>query len=116
MNTNTQACAPIALTAVKSSQITAIGHDPATNTLAIQFPPGKVSPGSLYHYQNFTAEQFAAFAGAESIGSHFGKHIKPHADLHPYTKILPPVATELVAAQAADPITEAAEPNEAVSA
>lgn len=67
----------IALTTVKSSQIAAIGHDPATNTLAIRFNGGQ----KLYHYEGFTAEDFAKFKSAESIGKHFGAHIRgkfPH--------------------------------------
>ncbi len=82
----------IALMPVESSQIAAIGHDAATSTLAIQFK-NKAGAGSVYHYQNFTAELFAAFAGAESIGSHFGKHIKPFAEKFPFTKIEPSFIT-----------------------
>lgn len=77
----------IPLTAVESSQIAAIGHDPATNRLAIQFK-SKSGPGNVYEYANFTAEQFAAFKGAESIGRHFGQHIKPAAEAHPFTKMI----------------------------
>ncbi|MDB5988888.1 MAG: hypothetical protein JWQ10_291 [Herbaspirillum sp.] len=76
----------IQMGAVESSQITAIGHDAETNTLAIQFP-SKSGSGSVYHYQNVTADQFAAFKNAESIGSHFGKNIKPFADRFPYVKV-----------------------------
>jgi hypothetical protein len=71
---------------VESSQIAAIGHDPATNTLAIQFA-AKSGAGSVYHYSNFTADDFVAFKAAESIGSHFGKHIKPCADRYPFVKV-----------------------------
>lgn len=77
----------IAMDAVDSSQIAAIGHDAESNTLAIQFKNWKGEPSSVYHYENFTAEQFSEFKDAPSIGSHFGKHIKPHADKFPYTKI-----------------------------
>jgi len=77
----------IALDSVESSQITAIGHDPETNTLAIQFKNWKGEPASLYHYSNFTAEDFAAFKAAESIGKHFGQFIKPEAVKYPYKKI-----------------------------
>lgn len=86
MNTEIKNRPVIAMDAVESSQISHIGHDPDTNTLAIKFP-SKSGSGSLYHYANFTAEHFAAFKNAESIGSHFIKHIKPHADKHPYVKI-----------------------------
>jgi hypothetical protein len=77
----------IALTPVESSQIHSIGHDAASNTLAIRFKNSKGEPGSLYHYDNFTADDFAAFQGAESIGSHFGKHIKNAATKYPFEKI-----------------------------
>jgi len=86
MNTQVKARPTIAMDEVVSSQIKAIGHDPATNTLAIQFA-SKKGPGSVYHYSGFTAEQFAAFKKAESIGSHFGKHIKPAGDKHPFVKV-----------------------------
>ena len=76
----------IALTGVKSSQLAAIGHDPESNTLAVQFHSGTEKPGSIYHYAGVTAEQFAAFRDAESIGSHFNKHLK-HNEAHPYTRI-----------------------------
>lgn len=88
MNTATTIKPTIPMQPVKSSQIAAIGHHPDTNTLAIQFAPKKDgSPGSIYHYSNFDAEAFAAFKGAESIGSHFGKHIKPHDKKYPYAKV-----------------------------
>ncbi|TWI69022.1 KTSC domain-containing protein [Pseudoduganella lurida] len=70
---------------VDSSQIAAIGHSADSNTLAIQFK-GRTGPGSVYHYQNFDAAAFEEFAAAESIGSHFYKHIKPHAAKYPYEK------------------------------
>lgn len=76
----------ITMQPVESSQIAAIGHHAESNTLAIEFT-AKNGPGSVYHYQNFTAEQFAAFAGAESVGKHFYAHIKPFAEKHPYQKI-----------------------------
>lgn len=77
----------IAMDSVESSQIAAIGHHPETNTLAIQFPSKTERPGSVYHYANFTAEQFEEFKNAESKGSHFGKKIKPMTEAHPYVKV-----------------------------
>lgn len=77
---------PIVMTAVKSSQIAAIGHDPETDTLAIQFT-GKDGPGSVYHYKNIDVEKFEALKNAESIGIHFGKYIKNAADRHPFLKV-----------------------------
>lgn len=60
---------------VQSSQIKEIGFDQATNTLAVRFN-AKNGPGSLYHYSGVDAETFEKFKSAESIGAHFGKHIK----------------------------------------
>ncbi|MAF04378.1 KTSC domain-containing protein [Herbaspirillum sp.] len=77
----------IAMDAVESSQIAAIGHDAATNTLAIQFPGKGDKPGSVYHYANFTADDFKAFQDADSKGSFFGKHIKKNTEKYPYTRI-----------------------------
>lgn len=79
---------PIAVEPVASSQIHSIGHDPQTNTLAVRFKNSRGEPASLYHYRNFTKDDFSAFQAAESIGSHFYKHIKPHVDKHPYEKIV----------------------------
>jgi hypothetical protein len=76
----------IAMEAVNSSQIHSIGHDAATNTLAIRFK-SRGKPAALYHYKNVTADDFAAFKGAESVGSHFYKNIKPDTDRYPYQRI-----------------------------
>jgi hypothetical protein len=84
----------IPLKPVDSSQINAIGHDAETNTLAIQFKGWKGEIGATYHYANFTAEEYAAFHGAESLGRHFGKAIKPFADRYPYTKVADKPAAE----------------------
>lgn len=54
----------IPLTEVKSSQLHAIGHDPVGNKLAIQFKGKDGKPGSIYHYDNFTAADFAKFKTA----------------------------------------------------
>jgi len=72
---------------VDSSQIHAIGHDAATNTLAIRFKNYKGEVTSLYHYSNFTAEDFEAFRTAESIGRHFGAFIKPFDQKYPFKRI-----------------------------
>ena len=83
----------IALTPVSSSQIAAIGHDPATNTLAIQFKK-KSGPGSVYHYANVAPELFAQFVAADSKGTFFGAHIKNNAKEYPYQKIEPEAKDE----------------------
>jgi hypothetical protein len=77
----------ITMDSIESSQIEAIGFDAETQTLAIQFKAKGTAPGSLYRYSNVTAEDFAAFRDAESIGSHFYRHIKPFKDKYPYVRI-----------------------------
>ncbi|NOV25924.1 KTSC domain-containing protein [Cupriavidus necator] len=88
---NTTATTPsIAMQPVDSSQIHSIGHDAETGRLAIRFKNKAGEATSLYHYSNVTAEEFAAFSGAESIGSHFYKHIKPFSEKYPYAKVEAP--------------------------
>lgn len=78
----------IPLSPVQSSQIHSLGHDEATNTLAIRFKNRTTGePTSLYHYRNVSVEKYLALRTAESIGSHFGKHIKPYVIEFPYTRI-----------------------------
>ena len=77
----------IAMDEVSSSQIHSIGHDAESSTLAVRFKGKDGAPAGLYHYSNFTADDFSAFKGAESIGSHFYKQIKPHKDKYPYVRI-----------------------------
>jgi hypothetical protein len=72
---------------VESSQIHSIGHDAETQTLAVRFKNKDGAPAGLYHYRNFTIDDFAQFKGAESIGSHFYRTIKPAKDKYPYEKI-----------------------------
>lgn len=79
--------AQIPLQAVESSQIAALGHDPETSTLAIQFKSWKGETTSTYHYSNVSAEEFEAFRTAPSIGRHFGQHIKPHVDRYPFVRV-----------------------------
>lgn len=77
----------IPLQPVASSQLHAIGHDPASDTLAIQFKAKDGSPGSLYHYRNFSAADFAEFQAAESLGSHFKRTIKSNPEKYPYQRV-----------------------------
>lgn len=72
---------------VESSQIHSIGHNPEAGILAIRFKTKDGAPTSLYHYRNVTVEDFTAFNDAESIGSHFYKHIKPFSEKYPYERI-----------------------------
>lgn len=82
--------ADVTMTPVTSSQVAAIGHDPETSTLYIQFPSRKRepdAPGDTYAYANFSAEDFERFMAAESKGSFLIREIKPNAAKWPYTKL-----------------------------
>jgi hypothetical protein len=81
---------PITMMPVESSQIAAIGHDPNTSTLAIRFQPkAGFEQGSLYHYANASAEFFARFREAETIGGFFYQNIKKKSDELPYVQVEP---------------------------
>lgn len=93
----------IELTDVQSSQIHSIGRDAETNTLAIRFYRGwgrDQVPGPTYHYANVDEAAFIAFRDAESLGRHFGQHIKPFPEKYPYTKVADDVAGDDVPAAA----------------
>lgn len=78
----------IAMDEVESSQIHSLGYDAATSTLAIRFKDRKTdAPSSLYHYANVPVEEFEALRDAASVGSYFGKHIKPYDVKYPYVCI-----------------------------
>lgn len=59
------------LSPVKSTNIAAVGHDPATSQLVVQF-----KSGAAHVYEGVTAEDHAALVGAESVGKHFIANIK----------------------------------------
>lgn len=60
------------MTPVKSSNIKAIGYDPNTKTLTIEF-----NSGGIYDYPDIEQHEHDSLLSAESIGSHFHKHIRP---------------------------------------
>lgn len=68
----------ITMTGVKSSQLHSMGYDEKTNTLAVKF-----HNGGTYHYAGISKVDFDKLSKAESIGTHFGKHIRSK----PFTKL-----------------------------
>lgn len=56
---------------VESSSIAAIGHDPETNELHVQFKNGKT-----YTHYDVPATSHELLMGASSIGAHYNAHIK----------------------------------------
>ena len=77
----------VPLTPVESSQLEAIGYDSETQTLAVRFKSKGSYPGSLYHYNNVSSEDWSAFQAADSKGSHFIRNIKRAPDRFPYQRI-----------------------------
>lgn len=64
---------------VESSNIASIGHDPATNTLEVEF-----KGGGVYTYHDVDADKHAALMKADSVGGHLNAHIKGGG--HKFTK------------------------------
>ncbi len=54
-----------------SSQVSAFGYDPATQTLGVQF-----KAGGTYHYYGVPQAVFDAMVVTESIGKFFGQHLR----------------------------------------
>lgn len=75
---------PITLTPIKSSQLAALGHDPETNTLEVQF-----NGGARYRYAGVDVELFDRFRNAESPGKFFAAEIKANPKAYPYSKLDP---------------------------
>jgi hypothetical protein len=60
-------------TPVSSSNIVSIGYDQSTQTLEVEF-----MKGAVYQYSGVPSEEFEAFMGADSKGTHFHAHIKQY--------------------------------------
>lgn len=60
-----------AMTEAKSSTIHSHGYDDSSSTMTIKF-----HSGATYEYKDVAPEDYAALAGAESVGKHFGSHIR----------------------------------------
>ena len=56
---------------VESSAIRKIGYDPATQRLFVEFPSG-----SVWAYNEVSVDDFNALRSAESVGKHFGQHVR----------------------------------------
>ncbi len=64
---------------VSSSNIRAIGYDPSTSTLEVEF-----TTGSIYQYHGVPQEEYDALINAASKGKYFGANIK---NKYPFTKL-----------------------------
>lgn len=59
---------------VDSSAIKAVGHDPSTNTVHVEF-----HSGGTHRFGPLTKEEFASFRDAGSIGKHYHAHVRAKA-------------------------------------
>lgn len=57
---------------VASSMIHALGYDPITQTLAVQFS----AKDEVWHYAAVPEAAYELLRGAESVGQAFGRHIR----------------------------------------
>lgn len=57
---------------VKSSNIKNIHYNKEKKILEVTFHAG----GQVYHYHDFSEEEYKAFENAKSHGEHFARHIK----------------------------------------
>lgn len=79
---------------VKSDQVFAVGYDSEQRLLEVQFisrAGGQRNPGSVYRYRGVAPDVHAALMTAQSIGKHFGAHVK---DKYPTTKVDPETGAE----------------------
>jgi len=73
MNTDTPIAPSITYQPCDSSQVSAFGYCPATQTLGVKF---KAGAGSTYHYTGVPPEVYEAMKKAESVGKFIGASIK----------------------------------------
>jgi KTSC domain len=59
---------------VNSAAIKAVGHDPRTNTVHVEF-----HSGGTHLFGPFTQQEYERFRDAESIGKHFHHHVRAKA-------------------------------------
>ena len=59
---------------VSSTAIKALGHDPATGVVHVEF-----HSGGTHLFGPFTAKEFGAFLAADSIGKHFHAYVRAKA-------------------------------------
>lgn len=69
------------LTPVKSSNCSAMGHDPVTQTMTVLF-----HTGTRYSYQNVSTATYEQILNAPSVGSAFNKLVKSQPAAHPFTQ------------------------------
>lgn len=82
---------PITILPVTSALLAGLGHDPNTNTLAVEFIETSKKPPSVYHYADVSPETFEELRTSPSIGGYFTRNIKNDPHTYPYKRISPPL-------------------------
>jgi hypothetical protein len=59
------------ITPVTSECLSAVGYDPASQTLRLQF-----NSGATHDYDGVAPEQYEALMASDSLGKHFQRHIR----------------------------------------
>ena len=72
------------MTPVKSSNISAVAHDPKTGVLSVRF-----KSGDTFRYRNITAKQHTALMAAKSKGGWLAENVVRKPIAHPYVKESP---------------------------
>lgn len=72
------------LTAVRSSNVSAIGYDASTRTMVARF-----KSGGVYRYGRVEPEQHAELMSCESIGARLAVQFARQPHLHPVEKVTP---------------------------
>lgn len=68
---------------VKSSNIAAIGWQPETETLEVEFLSKKEGvPGAVHQYEAVDYDDYHQFLNAKSVGTHFHEFIKHKYSSH----------------------------------
>lgn len=68
---------------VKSSNIAAIGYDPGTETMEVEFKPkDEETPPRVYQYDKVPYDDYKAFLNAESVGRHFHTFVRSNYESH----------------------------------
>jgi hypothetical protein len=68
---------------LESSNIAAVGYDPVSQMMEIVFV---TDPTTIYRYAGISAQHYTELLNADSIGSFFGKSIRPFAKKYPFVK------------------------------
>jgi hypothetical protein len=76
IETDDQRIATAAPIPVTSSQIAAVGYDPAARRLVVRFRGAGGRPGAVYSYDGVPAEVAAGLIAAARPGIYFNRHIR----------------------------------------